>query len=597
MTVPGGDNVHVEVTGGVAGLNTAMHQAAATVEESTAEITGAVKGMTATIEACFAPLIALTALFEAFSFISEGIDKTAEFGKQLEITSQKTGIAVEQLSALQYAANLSDVSVEGLTIGLQRLARNMETVAKGGKGPAADALDALKIKATDAEGHLLPLHEILLQLAQRFERMEDGAGKTALAIDLFGRSGADLIPLLNQGASGIETLEKKAKDLGVTMGEDGVTEANKYVDAMKEFHAVMDSLQRLIVIEILPILTTFAGWVEKLAQHWSDVWKYLKLVNPELALFELIWKRIHAVDPASALLNDPALVKALGLDKKDPAPTPKDTSKGPSALELLREEWNKRKQIAIDGDEDLLQVEIDFWKSKLALQKEGTKEYIEIHTHLVDLEEQELRRRKAADKKAVDDWKKTLEEAPKAFADAFRNMQQTAGSFRDFMRDLWYDVVAMSAKAGFDMLAQYAATELAKRGITKASALETIAIKTWEALKWIAIEAAKAAASAYAAIAGIPFVGPALAIGAAAIAFAGVMSLASHIGGGGGGGSSAGGGGANRSAAGGGNTYVIQAMDAKSFKDFASRNSDAFVHVISQTVKDGSLTPKKMGLG
>jgi hypothetical protein len=45
-------------------------------------------------------------------------------------------------------------------------------------------------------------------------------------MDLFGRSGANLIPLLNQGSEGITELEQKARELGVTMGEEAFAEGN-----------------------------------------------------------------------------------------------------------------------------------------------------------------------------------------------------------------------------------------------------------------------------------------------------------------------------------------------------------------------------------
>ncbi len=110
-----------------------------------ASVAGLVTGM----EGALAPLIAITALFEAFEFITGAIDKTAELGVQLEVLSQKTGLTVEALSRLKYAAEIAHVSVEELSIGLQRLARGMEEAEKG-TGPANDALKALNISATDA---------------------------------------------------------------------------------------------------------------------------------------------------------------------------------------------------------------------------------------------------------------------------------------------------------------------------------------------------------------------------------------------------------------------------------------------------------------
>ncbi|WP_230681798.1 hypothetical protein, partial [Streptococcus pneumoniae] len=88
-------------------------------------------------------------------------------------------VTVEALSRLEYAAKLSDVSLEGLTGGLQKLSKGMADAA-GGKGPAA-AFKALGIAVTDARGQLRGSDEVMSEIADRFSRLEDGATKTALA--------------------------------------------------------------------------------------------------------------------------------------------------------------------------------------------------------------------------------------------------------------------------------------------------------------------------------------------------------------------------------------------------------------------------------
>ncbi len=74
--------------------------------------------------------------------------------------------------------------------------------AAKGDGPAK-VFNALGVSVTDANGRLREGNAVFADLADRFSRMEDGSTKTALAIQIFGESGADLIPLLNAGADGL----------------------------------------------------------------------------------------------------------------------------------------------------------------------------------------------------------------------------------------------------------------------------------------------------------------------------------------------------------------------------------------------------------
>ena len=65
--------------------------------------------------------------------------------------------------------------------------------------------------------------------------MEDGAGKTALAIKLFGKSGADLIPLLNQGRAGIKELTDEAAKLGIVISTETAAKAEQFNDTLKNY--------------------------------------------------------------------------------------------------------------------------------------------------------------------------------------------------------------------------------------------------------------------------------------------------------------------------------------------------------------------------
>src|SRR5690606_19760346 len=84
---------------------------------------------------------------------------------------------------------------------------------------------ALSISVTDAAGRMKTADRVLVELAERFSRMEDGAGKTEIAVRLFGDSGARLIPLLNQGAAGMASMAEQSDILGNTLTQKSAVAA------------------------------------------------------------------------------------------------------------------------------------------------------------------------------------------------------------------------------------------------------------------------------------------------------------------------------------------------------------------------------------
>lgn len=139
--------------------------------------------------------------------------KTINLLDQLDELAEKSGINVERLSELRYASEVAGTPFEALTGGLSKLSKQMAAAA-GGSKEAAATFETLGVSVKNADGSLRSSDAVLKDVADRFATYKDGAAKAALAQGVFGKSGADLIPILNQGAAGIEKLGQEAKQLG-----------------------------------------------------------------------------------------------------------------------------------------------------------------------------------------------------------------------------------------------------------------------------------------------------------------------------------------------------------------------------------------------
>ena len=196
-----------------------MDRAARTSQRRMRDIERSAKRLGVAMAAAFSAAVA-TAGFQIRSVLNQA----DEIGKM----SERIGVSVEALSGLRFAAELSGTSINSLQTAVQRLSANMADTAKG-TGEAQDAFRALGIEVADTAGSLRSNEEVLRDVADRFARMEDGAAKTALAMRLFGRSGAELIPFLNQGRDGLEAMQQEAERLGIVMSRD-LTDAAQRVN-------------------------------------------------------------------------------------------------------------------------------------------------------------------------------------------------------------------------------------------------------------------------------------------------------------------------------------------------------------------------------
>lgn len=180
----------------------------------------------------------------------DAFDATAKLASSVGITS-------ESLSALSYAADLSGISQEELGSSLARLARSASDAASGAKEQAA-AFDLLGVSVKGADGQLKNTDVLLAEIADKFASYKDGAAKTALAQEVFGKSGAKLIPLLNAGAAGIEELKKEAEALGLVFGGDTGPQAELFNDNISRLRGAVKGLSNGVAIELLPTLSNLS---------------------------------------------------------------------------------------------------------------------------------------------------------------------------------------------------------------------------------------------------------------------------------------------------------------------------------------------------
>lgn len=205
---------------------------------------------------------------------------------QINKMAQSTGASVEKLSAFKFAIEQSGGSIEVLAKGMQKLAKD---AAAGG-----DVLARAGVNARTAAGEFRPVEDVLLDVADKFSKMKDGAEKAAYAQELFGKSGVDLIPFLNQGRDGIKALTDQAERLGLVISGETAAAAEKFNDNLDALKSAALGLGNDIMTTLVPALVDLTDaaveFVEQIRADgtlakWGEAIKTTAGYVDELAVF------------------------------------------------------------------------------------------------------------------------------------------------------------------------------------------------------------------------------------------------------------------------------------------------------------------------
>jgi hypothetical protein len=178
-----------------------------------------------------------------------------DLADQMVKTGQKVGMTTESLSGLKYAAEISGIQFGAFVSGLRIFSKNMYD-ASNGVGEARDALEDLGVVVTDSNGNLKSMDKIIGEVADKISILENETKKTAIAQRIFGRSGAELLPMLNLGREGIKKLTDEAQRLGIVIDLETGRAAEQFNDNLRALGEGLRGIFIIIAKDLLPSLVT-----------------------------------------------------------------------------------------------------------------------------------------------------------------------------------------------------------------------------------------------------------------------------------------------------------------------------------------------------
>jgi hypothetical protein len=194
---------------------------------------------------------------------------TANLGDELNALSQRTGIAVETLSEYKHVADISETSLDGLARALKFLATNMYAAERGG-AEQIKAFHALNVNWRDGTGQLKSLDSMLEDVADSISKETDETKQAAMAVQLFGRGGLEILPVLKLGSAGIRALRLEAHELEIVMTTEQAQAGDQFNDNMTRIKESVKGVAITVGNSLIPKLIEGQGKIIEVAKVVID---------------------------------------------------------------------------------------------------------------------------------------------------------------------------------------------------------------------------------------------------------------------------------------------------------------------------------------
>ena len=235
------------------------------------------------------------------AFATASVAQFVRVGSAFDDMAKRTGVSVEALSTLSYAAKLSDTSIESVQGGLMKMAKLMGEV-RSGSAQAAEKLQALGLSTTQILA-ANPEQQFKM-VADAIAGISDPSQQAAAAMEIFGKGAGDLLPLLQMGGKGIEYMQQKGVEFGAMITDDMAASAAELGDSIDNLLTSFTGLAMVIGSFVADILTPLFNLTAKLVTEYRDFFGVLGIaaavIGGVVLAMQAVTKAVQAYAKAQA---------------------------------------------------------------------------------------------------------------------------------------------------------------------------------------------------------------------------------------------------------------------------------------------------------
>lgn len=459
-----------EFGGFISGLKTAEKQADSSSSKIKSDFSGirnSVNGIGEHISDQFKDIgkniigfLAVESILESFKTIIEG---GIEMGDKLDEMSARYGESVENLSKLNYVGAMMGLEPDELMNAYTKLSIKMSE-ANDKASEASKTFKDLGLSVKDSNGDMKSTSDFLKELSDKLKDFKEDANKTALEVELFGKSGKDLGEFLNLGSEGMENLTNKAKELGFEISGDTASAAAEFNDKIGELKLGLSTMGLEIAEQLLPKLT---GLLENFQENMKSGEVLKNIIDFLSGAFDLLTIAVGAVNVIFGVLKmtTSALIGVVGLlftNLGNVLSLFKNLfTKGPieafnqyiastknnitTSGEFINAEWSKASKQIKDGGKKIINTinGVSDSTKKLDTKTSETSKTLKSFKKTIDDGDdshKKLGKTAKANKDSLTEEQKAAEQLHKTYQNLINGLNEQIGTFgmtKEFDKNLW----------------------------------------------------------------------------------------------------------------------------------------------------------------
>ncbi|MFZ2738094.1 MAG: phage tail tape measure C-terminal domain-containing protein [Burkholderiaceae bacterium] len=259
-----------------------LGRSARLLDKHASEMKASLQSMASVAKTAFAVAIGATSVVALRDFVT----KTLEASAALQNLSEQTGASAVVLSGFAPVATISGTAMEAIGASLAKFSKGLAGVDDETAG-ATKALQFLGIRAKDAAGNLRDPAEVMNDVALKLAQFEDGAGKTAIAMEMFGKSGALMLPFLKDLAEN--------QDLNIRLTAQQIEEADQASKALGRMRAEHDFVAQTLVTSAIPAMSVLAKELKNMVFGTDNAVEGIQRLRSEGTLTTWAEKTAYAI--------------------------------------------------------------------------------------------------------------------------------------------------------------------------------------------------------------------------------------------------------------------------------------------------------------